>query len=261
VALGMHGSGVMLTSQTPRTPALARVRRVVVVSAHPDDAETGAGGTIARYVDAGWRVTVLYLTRGEAGIEGTDAGRAAAWRTEEAERACASLGARAVFADEPDGAVVADARTRDRFTRLLAGLAPDVVFGHWPLDTHRDHRVAARLTHEAWLSAERRFALYHYEVLPGAQTVGFRPTDFVDITTVEQRKRRACFAHDSQDMHGGWAQHERASRLRGEQAGVARAEAFVRTPTGPRGWLPGHVSYSVRLSLLVDAAPVARYVS
>ena len=43
---------------------------MVCVGAHPDDPESGCGGTLARYAAAGHRVTVLYLTRGEAGIAG-----------------------------------------------------------------------------------------------------------------------------------------------------------------------------------------------
>src|SRR5438270_471087 len=51
-------------------PAPARPLKAVCVGAHPDDPESGCGGTLARYTAAGHRVTVIYLTRGEAGIPG-----------------------------------------------------------------------------------------------------------------------------------------------------------------------------------------------
>src|SRR2546426_10927972 len=43
---------------------------VVCVGAHPDDPESGCGGTLAMYAAQGHRVTVIYLTRGERGIPG-----------------------------------------------------------------------------------------------------------------------------------------------------------------------------------------------
>src|SRR5215216_1692960 len=67
--------------------------KVLVAGGHPDDPESGCGGTIARYVGAGHEVLALYLTRGEAGIQGTSHEDAARIRTAEAERACAILGA------------------------------------------------------------------------------------------------------------------------------------------------------------------------
>ena len=54
-------------------PARAQPLKAVCVGAHPDDPESGCGGTLARYTAAGHRVTVIYLTRGEAGVRGRSA--------------------------------------------------------------------------------------------------------------------------------------------------------------------------------------------
>ena len=67
--------------------------KVVVTGGHPDDPETGCGGTIARYTQQDHEVVVLYLTRGEAGVKGKTHEEAAAIRTEECQRACLILGA------------------------------------------------------------------------------------------------------------------------------------------------------------------------
>src|SRR5215475_6104846 len=66
-------------------PALSQARKlkIIVVGGHPDDPESGCGGAIARYADAGHDVVCLYLTRGEAGIRGKSADEAAAIRTRE----------------------------------------------------------------------------------------------------------------------------------------------------------------------------------
>src|SRR5690348_13173607 len=65
--------------------------KVLVAGAHPDDPESGCGGAIARYVDRGHEVAILYLTRGEAGIKGKSNDEAATIRTAEAKKACAIL--------------------------------------------------------------------------------------------------------------------------------------------------------------------------
>src|SRR6185295_13585234 len=103
---------------------------VVCVGGHPDDPESGCGGTLARYAALGHAVTVVYLTRGERGISGKSLDEAAKIRSAECEAACRIMGARPVFAGQIDGA--ADfTRTRvDELQKLLAAEAPDLVFTH-----------------------------------------------------------------------------------------------------------------------------------
>src|SRR6185295_15866263 len=109
----------------------ARKLKVVCVGGHPDDPESGCAGTLARYSEQGHAVTVVYLTRGERGIQGKPMDEAAKIRTAECEAACKIMGAKAVFAGQIDGA--ADfTRTRvDELQKLLAAEAPDLVFTHW----------------------------------------------------------------------------------------------------------------------------------
>ena len=66
----------------------ARKLKVVCVGGHPDDPESGCGATLAQYSAAGHKVAIIYLTRGEAGIEGKTHEQAARIRTEEALKAC-----------------------------------------------------------------------------------------------------------------------------------------------------------------------------
>src|SRR5512132_1149524 len=99
-AIGVTPSG--LTANT-RPPGGTAKLKVLIAGGHPDDPESGCGGTIARYVDAGHAVTVLYLTRGEAGIDGKSHDEAARIRTAEAVRGCAILGAKPRFGGQVDG--------------------------------------------------------------------------------------------------------------------------------------------------------------
>ena len=216
-------------------PALAvgqapqkRVLKIVCVGGHPDDPESGCGGTLARYAALGHAVTVIYLTRGEAGIPGKSHDEAAAIRSAECVAACKILGAQPVFAGQIDGATVVDTKVAESFGRLLSAERPDVVFTQWPIDTHLDHQAASTLTFRAWLAAGRGFELYFYEVNLGSQTMGFHPTDYVDITAVREKKKAALFAHKSQngeEIYRG--HHEPMETFRGREAGTAAAEAFV----------------------------------
>jgi LmbE family N-acetylglucosaminyl deacetylase len=202
--------------------------KIVCVGGHPDDPESGCGGTLARYAAQGHAVSVIYLTRGEAGIPGKSHDEAGAIRSVECGAACRILGAKPVFAGQTDGATVVDGKAAESLYRLLSAERPDVVFTQWPIDTHPDHQAAGTLTFRAWLSAGRGFELYYYEVNLGSQTMSFHPTDYVDITAVREKKKAALFAHKSQNGEEIYREHhEPMENFRGREAGTAAAEAFV----------------------------------
>jgi len=211
--------------------------RVVCVGAHPDDPETGCGGTLSRLAAAGHEVTVVYLTRGEAGVKYIpketitwnpceEKAAVAGVRTAEALRACSVLGVQVVFTDQPDGQTAAGGQEFDRFTELTGSLKPDLVLTHWPIDTHCDHRIASLLAYQAWQFFGRKFVLAYYEVMTGVQTQGFQPNWYVDITGTWPVKRNACFAHRSQKPDRFYRYHRKLERQRGLEAGFVRAEAF-----------------------------------
>ena len=230
---GLAGLAPIAAPGSPTPPGregsrVERKLKVVVVGGHPDDPETGVGGTIARYADEGHEVVCLYLTRGEAGIRGKTHEEAAAVRTAEAEAACRVLVAKALFAGQIDGATEINAERYEQFGKLLGKIKPDIVFTHWPIDSHRDHRVASLLVYDAWLKAGKRFALCYYEVYSGIQTQHFHPTHYVDITQTEARKREAVFCHRSQNPERMWKLHSLMDRFRGTECRRKTAEAFVR---------------------------------
>ena len=209
---------------------------VLVIGGHPGDPEAGCGGTIARYAGQGHKVTLLYLTRGEAGIPNKTAAEAAAIRTAEAEQACKILRATPAFAGQIDGATEITPQRYSEFNKLVADLNPDVVLTQWPVDTHRDHRVCSMLTLDAFLAAKRKFALYYYKVDLGSDTQCFRPTDYVDVTATEPLKREACTAHQSQHPENFYVKdHEPMLRFRGMESGHKAAEGFIHHDQSPAG--------------------------
>lgn len=207
--------------------------KVVVVGGHPDDPESGCGGTIARYTDLGHEVAIIYLTRGEAGIDGKTHAEAAAIRSAEVLKACEILKARPVFAGQIDGSTEISPARYVEFRVILEAEKPDVVLTHWPVDSHRDHRAASLLVYDAWLHSKPRFALYYFEVMTGEQTQQFWPSIYVDIATTEGRKRAACFAHVSQNPDEWYPHHDQMNRFRGFECGCKFAEALVRHVQSP----------------------------
>jgi LmbE family N-acetylglucosaminyl deacetylase len=206
----------------------SRKLKVIVAGAHPDDPESGCGGTIARYADLGHDVAVIYLTRGEAGIPGKSHDEAAGIRTAEARKACQILKARPIFAGQIDGSTEVNPARYAEFRKLLEAEQPNLVFTHWPVDTHPDHRAASLLVYDAWLRSGKKFALYYFEVLTGSQTQLFAPNFYVDITATESRKRAACYVHVSQQPDEWYPHHDQMNHFRGFEAGTKSAEAFVR---------------------------------
>ncbi|MGO8816894.1 MAG: PIG-L deacetylase family protein [Terriglobia bacterium] len=215
-----------------------RKPKVVVAGAHPDDPESGCGGTIARYSDLGHEVVVLYLTRGERGIKGKSYDEAGRIRTAEAQKACEILKAHPVFAGQVNGMVEVNYARYDEFRKVLEAEKPDLVYTQWPIDTHEDHRATSLLTYDAWLRGGKKFALYYYEVMTGEQTSHFWPTHYVDITATEARKRQACYTHSSQDPDGFYPIHDEMNRFRGHECGCHFAEAFIRHVQSPDDSLP-----------------------
>ncbi len=214
---------------------------ILCVGAHPGDPEFGCGGTMAKYSDAGHTVTFLYLTRGEAYNNAQSHEESAELRTKEAEISCKILNSRPVFAGQVDGNTELNKEQNEKITKLILSLNPDIVFTHWPMDSHMDHQVSAMLTMTAWLRSGRKFPLYFYEVNTGTETMAFTPTDYEDITGVRDRKKAAMFAHKTQAPEDIYNQYFKTlEEFRGLEAGVKAAEAFIRfKPEAGRAKLEG----------------------
>lgn len=207
-------------------PTKAGPWNVVCLGAHPDDPETGCGGTLAKLASQGHKVTVIYLTRGEAGIRAADQRTAATIRTAESLAACDLLKSRALFSNQIDAETVTDRHRCREFAELLAELEPDILFTHWPIDTHRDHRTAALLAYDAWQNSAEKFALVYYEVMTGIQTHHFQPNCFIDISSTWEQKQAAIYAHKSQGPGRFYPYHAEMEKRRGSEGEFDRAEAF-----------------------------------
>jgi len=232
-SVALAGPAMLAASALPLNAAEPRDRtgrklKVVCVGGHPDDPESSCSGTLARYAEFGHSVTVVYLTRGERGIRNKSLDESAKIRTAECETACKIIGAKPLFFGQIDGATEMTHAHVDAMTKLLSSEGPDVVFTHWPIDTHMDHQVASFLTIRACMAMRPHPPVYFFEVNTGSQSQGFLPNTYVDVSPVLEKKKAALFAHESQDGKGVWRDHhEVIASWRGREAGVRAAEAFV----------------------------------
>ena len=211
-------------------------QKIIFTGGHPGDPECGCAGTIARFADLGHDVVILYLNRGEGYCGSAPLDRCAQIRTAEAQKACQILKARPIFADQIDGRAIVDQPHYESFARLLTTESPDVVFTQWPIDRHRDHRAVSALTLDAFFQSKKKFALYYYEV--AEDTSMFTPSDYVDISAVESRRRAACYAHVSQQPDNWYPKQVEITKFRGTESAYAQAEAFLRHKESKAARLP-----------------------
>lgn len=203
-------------------------KKVLVIGAHPDDPESMCAGTMLKLKAMGAEVVAVYLTSGEAGIVGKTHEQARTIRQAEARKACEVLGVRAVFLTQTDGNAEVNKGRYAEMKALIEAEQPDMVITHWPIDSHRDHRVCSILVYDAWRMTGRGFDLYYSEVMTGMQTQNFTPTLWVDITDYRDKKIEAYLCHESQELEGAVKEyHDTMERMRGMECQAKYAEAFV----------------------------------
>ena len=201
----------------PSAMPLDDVQRVLVVTAHPDDVDFAAAGTVASWTAAGIEVAYCIATRGDAGgFDETPRDQMPAIREAEQRTAAAAVGVSAVtFLDHPDGAVYVTHPLRRDITREIRRFRPDRVLTQSPErswarlgPSHPDHLHVGEATYCAvYPDARNPFA--HPELLrdEGLDPWTVREVWFssapgadhaVDVTDTFDRKVAALSAHVSQ---------------------------------------------------------------
>jgi LmbE family N-acetylglucosaminyl deacetylase len=130
--------------------------RAMVIFAHPDDAEIGSGGVVAKWVSAGCEVTYVLCTNGSAGTGDRSITPAAlaARRAAEQRAAADFMGVRnVVMLGHPDGGLEDERGFRGDLVRAIRTYRPHTVFAHDPYRIkgfqHRDHRMVGIVTTDA----------------------------------------------------------------------------------------------------------------
>ena len=153
----------MTEPATPLPSFDENIERVLVVVAHPDDAEYGTSAAVTTWTSAGVDVAYLLLTAGEAGMQRPPE-EAGPLRAQEQQAACAAVGVkRLTILDFPDGTLEYSLALREAIAREIRSFRPDVVVGGsgelvtpWGFD-HADHRAAGLATIDAVRDADNRW--------------------------------------------------------------------------------------------------------
>ena len=201
--------------------------RIIVFGAHPDDAEIGAGGTIAAYAKRGHHVVMVNFR--VPGGNGDTSEEERRLRHAESTRAAQTLGAELFSFGLSRDALQPSAYLVGAIDDLLADVKPTAVYTHWLGDSHPEHIGLSR----AVLASTRRnrCSVYMYEAtLPGGITGhAFRAQKFVDISDTLDAKIDSLASYETQlDRYGPeWLEAVRGRAAhRGFQMGTRYAEAF-----------------------------------
>lgn len=234
----------------------AQVQRILVVTAHPDDVDFGAGGTVAGWTSAGIDVVYCVITDGDAGGFDPDVPRSQipAIRRREQAAAAACEGVTDVrFLGYRDGELTVTHDLRRDISRVIRHVRPQRMVVQSPernwqriAASHPDHLAAGEAAMQAvYPDARNPFAhptLLNDEgldawVVPEVWVMGSAaPDHWVDVTETFPRKLAALRAHESQTSHladleamlRGWLSMNAGSA--GLPAGRL-AEAFKVVPT------------------------------
>ncbi len=133
------------------------MKRVLVFAPHPDDDIIGCGGSIARRVAAGYQVSIVYMTSGEAGGLDIEKKNLLKTREEEARAAANILGVNdLVFLRLPDGYITYGQKELISLTSIIRSQRPDIVYLPHQSDLVPDHTKTFELVWEACRRAETR---------------------------------------------------------------------------------------------------------
>ena len=183
---------------------------IIVIGAHPDDADNKFGGTAALFAEMGHRVKFVSVTNGDAGHQNKGGGHLAKIRREEAHEAAKRLGIEEyVVLDNHDGELLPTLNVRHQLIRQIRDWDADVVLSPRPADYHPDHRYTGILVQDAAYLVivpnvtpdtppleKNPVFLYledHFQ-----KPYPFQPDITVDITKTYEKKIAGLDAHESQ---------------------------------------------------------------
>jgi LmbE family N-acetylglucosaminyl deacetylase len=212
------------------------ISRVLVVMAHPDDCDFGAGGTIAHWTQMGIEVSYCIVTNGDQGGEesGIDPSMMASVRQQEQREAGMALGvAKITFLNQRDGWLTPTVELRREVVRAIRISRPDRMLVQSPernwdrlFASHPDHLAAGEVAIQAIYPDSRNPFAFPELMAEGLQpwrvrevwiTGSPQPNHAVDITETFDKKIAALHAHRSQTAHN--SQLEEMVRSWGERNG------------------------------------------
>ena len=186
---------------------------VLVVTPHPDDAEFGVAGTVAKWTQEGKQVVYVVCTNGNKGTSDPDVkpDELAKIRQNEQRAAAEILGVReVVFLENQDQGLEDTPEFRKQIVRMIRRYRPETVVTADPYRRyiwHRDHRIAGQVTIDAVFPYARDHLAYPDLLEEGLQPHKVREMLFwaseninfrSDVTATFDLKLAALQCHKSQ---------------------------------------------------------------
>ena len=212
--------------------------RVLVIAAHPDDADISCGGTVARWGREGRQIDYVLCTNGNRGSNDPEMTPERLGEIRKAEQRAAAqiLGvAGLTFLRHEDCELEETLTFRRELSGLIRTLRPEVLMTHDPWARYRihpDHRAVGFTALAAIVTAGNQMLREG----PPPHSVGEvclfqtdNPDFWVDITETFELKLQAIREHRSQTAHSGEAMMKRVrewAETAGKEAGVPLAEGF-----------------------------------
>ena len=219
---------------------------VLVVTPHPDDAESGAGGTIVKWARQGRKIVLVVCTNGDKGSSDPEmtSPKLAAIREAEQREAAEVLGAsEVVFLRHKDQGLEDTFELREQISRQIRIHTPHTVLTidpNRPYIRHQDHFVCGRVALNCVFPYARDRMAFPEHIAEGLEPHRVRevylwgspePDTYLDVTDTFDAKLDALSRHRSQ-VGQGWELREVRARNRyaevGKRIGVTYAEAFKR---------------------------------
>lgn len=196
----------------PRPEVENKIYKVLVIGAHPDDADLLTGGLAIKLRERGYKVKYVAATNGDMGHFKERDIVLAARRLLEARESADHLGVEYDTLNIGDGDVWVTKDNLRKIIRCIREYAPDLVITHRPLDYHKDHRYVGQLVMDAsyLLLVPHYFDEYRTPYVDQMPVIAyafdhfknpdFRPDVLLDVTDVYDKKAEAISKHTSQLM-------------------------------------------------------------
>jgi bacillithiol biosynthesis deacetylase BshB1 len=209
---------------------------ILVIDAHPDDAELGLGGTIVKMVKNGLNVYILDLTDGEPTPFGTHEKRIA-----EAKRAAEVLGVKKRITLNLQNRYLFDTKeARMKVAEIIREYEIDFIFTHHGEDAHPDHISARKIVDAARfyskfvkteLKGSPRYPKIFYYIASHKKKI-FQPNFVIDITEEFEKKIEAVKCYESQFLLNPERRDifeilEANARFYGSKIGVKYGEGII----------------------------------
>jgi len=230
---------------------MSHIHDIMVIIAHPDDAEFGAAGSISKWIAEGKSVAYVICTDGDKGssdrsVTGLELARI---RRQEQRQAASLLGVKdVVFLGKPDQQLEETPVFREEIVGLIRRFRPDTVISTDPYRRylwHRDHRIVGQVVMDALFPYARDHMAYPQMLAEGLEPHKVREALFfgaeeinyhVDISETFSQKVAALKCHASQvkelnvDDLEMWLQKRCQRMARGTPFKLAEAFHRVKFP-------------------------------